>query len=231
MSDSNTTGSRRARARRASPARSLGAALAALPLLVPAVSALTPAGVAWAASPRQPDLQTLAQAAARGDDEISAARLRELLLARRGDFTLLDIRSAQAFADGHIDGARNVPLARLLDPAEVVRLRKSPQVIVYAESADKQAQAAALLRVAGVPALALAGGLAGWAHALDHWSGQRDQFAIVRALNECPQAAPAQMPALQPEAGAAAAPTAPVPSAAPPAKTRGPRVNLKGMCS
>jgi rhodanese-related sulfurtransferase len=214
----------------------LGSALAALPLLVPAVSALTPAQVALAAAPRHLDLRSLAQAAARGDDEISPEHLRELMRARRADFTLIDIRTPEQFERGHIRGAVNVPLAGLLDPAELVRLRKLPQVIVYSTTSDKQAQATALLRVAGVPALGLAGGLSGWAHALDRWSGERENYAIVRALNECPQVGPQPMPRLQAAPGAPAT-TGAQPSAAPPAappaaagKSRG-RVNLKGMCS
>ena len=212
--------------------RGLGAALAALPLLVPAVSALAPMDVVRAATPRHVDLQALAQAAARGDDEISAAHLRRLLSEHRGNFTLVDIRTPEQFAQAHIRGAVNVPLARLLDPAELVRLRKSPQVIVYSQTSDKQAQATALLRVAGVPALGLAGGLAGWAHALDKWSGERESFAIVRALNECPQASPQPMPSLQPAAPTEAAPPAKTPAApaAPGTKSRA-RVNLRGMCS
>ena len=217
-------------ARKASP-RGLGAALAALPLLVPAVSALVPADVVWAATPRQPDLQVLAQAVARGEDRITPAHLRGLLTARRGDFTLVDIRSPADFAQGHIQGAINVPLARLFDPAELVRLRKSPQVIVVSRQIDQQAQAAALLRVAGVPALELAGGLAAWAHAVDAWSASREDYAIVRALNECPQAETSPMPSLQiPPTGTGATAPAPAP-AAPPVRHGTPRVNLKGMCS
>ena len=207
----------------------LAAALRTIPLLVPAVAALSPVDVVWAAMPRDATLQSLAQAVARGDDAITPEHLRDLMLAHRGDFTLIDIRSARDFAEAHIQGAQNIPLPKLFDPAEIVRLRRVPQVIVYAETTDLQAQATTLLRVAGVPALGLAGGLSAWAKKIDAWASQRETFQIVRALNTCPQAGVAPIPMLdvvppQEAASAAAATAAPLPKV--PA-----RINLKGICN
>lgn len=211
----------------------LAAIVRTIPLLAPAVSALVPAQVALAAMPRDANLQALAQAVARGDDAITPERLRDLIVAHRGDYTLIDIRSPREFAQGHIQGAQNVPLAKLFDPAEIVRLRRVPQVIVYADTTDREAQATTLLRVAGVPALGLAGGLEAWAHKVTSWSADRRSYEIVRALNTCPQAAPSIMPALEAAAPAASQPAATaVPAAAPAVSGKPPaRVNLNGMCN
>lgn len=213
---------------------SLRAVARTLPLLLPAVSALAPLDAAIAASSKTADLQMLAQAAARGDDMVSAEHLRNLLVAKQGNFTLIDIRSPSAFAQGHIDGATNIPLPRLFDEQTIVRLRRSPQVIVYGDRTAKEAQAATLLRVAGVPARALDGGLLGWSNKLQAWSADAETFQIVRALNDCPSTIPHGIPPLN-SAGVqpttAAAPSSPVADsvAAPSAKASG-RIRLKGTC-
>lgn len=201
------------------------AAASAIPLLAPAVAAFSAGDVAQAATRDPAVLQAIAQAVARGDDAITPEHLRALILAKRRDFTLIDIRSPAAFAKAHIAGARNIPLPRLFAAGEIVKLRRAPQVIVYAETANGAAQAAALLRVAGVPALALAGGLEAWAHGLDVKAKEARSAAIVRALNACPKLTPAAIAPLSPSPGKT--PTTPKKPVAPKGP---PKVNLNGMC-
>ncbi|HQT46728.1 MAG TPA: rhodanese-like domain-containing protein [Acidocella sp.] len=199
------------------------------PSLPAAISALNPIGIAQAATPGDASLASLAQMIARGDDLVTPNYLKQRLLAARGDFTLVDIRDPADFAAGHISGAVNIPVAKLLDPAEIVVLRRKPQVIVYSGATDPAAQSAVLLRVAGVPAVALSGGLGAWANGLTQDTSQPQSAAIVRALNDCPELTPAVIPALNaapPAATPAAAPATPAPAAKP---KPGP-VQLNGMC-
>ena len=216
--------------RRTSVLSVLAVAAATVPPLPAAVGALSPVGVAWAAgSDEGASLQTLAQTVARGSDAITPERLRKLILAQRRDYTLVDLRAPDSFTAGHIRGAVNVPLAKVLDADQVVKLRRVPQVIVYADTPEQSAQAAVLLRVAGVPALALAGGLQAWAGELKDQAAHPDTAAIVRALNECPQLTPTEM--AQP--GASQTPVArPAESAAPAARKPkgGAPISLKGGC-
>lgn len=217
-----------AKKKRVNPALpALAAAASAIPLLAPAVSAFSPIDIAFAATRDHAALQAIAQAVARGDDVMTPEHLRALILAKRRDFTLIDIRSPDAYAKGHIAGAESIPLPKLFAEDEIVRLRRLPQVIVYAETTDQEAQAAVLLRVAGVPALALAGGLEAWAHELSAEAKQKRTAATVRALNACPPLAPAVIPALT--TGPAAAP-AQAPAAAPAAPKTYPPLKLKGTC-
>jgi rhodanese-related sulfurtransferase len=60
--------------------------------------------------------------------------------------TLLDVRTPEEFAAGHVDGARNIPVQVLGG-----RLRDVPKgrVVVYCRSGGRSASAAALLRQAG----------------------------------------------------------------------------------
>jgi rhodanese-related sulfurtransferase len=208
----------------------LAAAASVVPSLPPALSSLSPISAAHAATNDRPSLKTLAQIVARGEDMITPEALRSLILAGSPAYALIDLRSPEAFAAGHIREAVNVPLARLLDEGQVVRLRRNSQVIVYGQTADEAGQATILLRVAGVPAVALAGGLQAWTQGLTKEAAQAQSAAIVRALNTCPDITPA---AIAPLGGSpAAAPTTGQPAPAPAAPSGGkkPAINLKGIC-
>lgn len=210
----------------------LAAAMSAVPLLAPAASAQSPSEIATATMPAGTALQTIAQSVARGEDMISPQRLQDLVLAKRHDYTLIDVRTPDAFAAAHIDGAVNTPLPKLLANDEVVRLRRMPQVIVYADNTGQAAQAAVMLRMSGVPALALAGGLEAWAKRLEKQAKEPQSAAIVRALNACPAPAQAAIPPLNtapPSAGNAPAAVAPSEGAPTTPKKAAP-VILNGMC-
>lgn len=202
----------------------LTVAAGSVPVLPASLVVMAPAGLALAASPAGQPPQTLAQAIARGDVEIAQPQLQALILAQRQDYTLVDIRAPDAFAAGHILNARNIPLAQLGAPEQINILRRSPQVIVYADSTVAAAEAAVMLRGAGVMARALSGGITDWARSIDAAATKPDQQAIVRALNTCPEVSLAPIPA--PAAASVAAPAAP---AAPAARPRAP-INLNGMC-
>lgn len=172
-------------------------------------------------------LQALAQTVSRNDDQISAATLNDWIIKDRGDFRLIDLRAAADFSAGHIKGAVNIPLPRLIDAKELARLRAMPHVVVYAATSDQAAQAALLLRLAGVKALSLSGGFMAWAEQslMPRESADGVQAreaarraAVIRALNNCPRLPDAKIPPLQP----AAAPAAPAASAAPTVLQPGP---------
>ena len=51
------------------------------------------------------------------------------------DFVLLDVRDHEAFVDGHIEGARSLPLENLKEEAEN-ELNKNQRIVVYADDHD-----------------------------------------------------------------------------------------------
>lgn len=211
----------------------LTVAAGAVPPLPTALAVMAPIAVAQASTPDQAALPTLAQAIARGDMQIGPKQVQDMLLAQRHDFTLVDIRRPQAFAAGHIRDARNIPLARLGTPKEINILRRSPQVILYADTTEQAAEAAVMLRGAGVMARALTGGLAAWGKTIEAAAAKPDQVAIVRALNLCPEPTEATIPPLG--APAEAVPATPPATratqpATPPAKSAPVPINLNGMC-
>ncbi len=205
----------------------LTAAAGAIPALPAALVVMAPASAALAAAPRGAAPATLAQAIARGDTTIAPKQVQAMILAQRRDFTLVDIRSPAAFAAGHIREARNVPLAKLGTPEEINVLRRSPQVILYGDTSVEAAEAAVMLRGAGVMARALSGGLAAWGKSVEAMAAKPEQAAMVRALNICPEVSvvPIQVPGtLQPPAAA------PAPAATPPATKAPGKMNINGMC-
>lgn len=74
---------------------------------------------------------------------------------------LIDVRTRREWADGHIDGAVNVPLAQLAGQLDT--LAHDHPLIVYCASGYRSAIAASMLRRAGMERVAnLVGGFAAW---------------------------------------------------------------------
>lgn len=77
-----------------------------------------------------------------------------------GGALLLDVRTPEEFAGGHLPNALNVPLQVL--PGRVADLAaKHPRIVVYCRSGGRSAQAAGLLRAAGVEVVDL-GPMSAW---------------------------------------------------------------------
>jgi rhodanese-related sulfurtransferase len=205
-----------------------------------ALSALPLAGSAHAAAADLAKLQTLAQTIARNEDHVTAAALNDMIIKNQHNFTLVDVRSQDDYQAGHIKGAINVPLAKLFNNDELQRLSHAARVVLYSNGTDQAAQAAVLLRIAGVSAVSLAGGFDYWAeHTMNlpaATGGEKSpdaakRAAIIRALNDCPPLPEAKIPPLRPVSAAPA--PAPAPPKAPPTpaapKSSAP-VILPGAC-
>ena len=82
------------------------------------------------------------------------------LLARSDAPLVLDVRSAEEFAGGHVPGALNVSHEQVA--ARVGELDPSREVVVYCERGGRAAQAAEVLSDAGFHVQHLAGDMSGW---------------------------------------------------------------------
>jgi len=71
---------------------------------------------------------------------------------------VLDVRTPEEYADGHLDGARNLNLADGFEQA-VAALPRSGRYVVYCRSGNRSAQAAAVMKSLGFTDVADAGGL------------------------------------------------------------------------
>lgn len=74
---------------------------------------------------------------------------------------LIDVRSPEEFASGHIEGARNIPVGEIgARSAEVGD--KDAVVVVYCRSGMRSAQAKSLLESAGFTQVHNLGGMSRW---------------------------------------------------------------------
>lgn len=78
---------------------------------------------------------------------------------------VLDVREPDEFAEWHIDGAVNIPLATL--SARTAGVPRDREVVTVCAAGVRAAQAASTLAAAGIAAAVLDGGMTAWAHAYD----------------------------------------------------------------
>lgn len=84
----------------------------------------------------------------------------------RDDALVIDVRPAAEYANGHILGARNIPVADLARRAADFDKHKARPVIVYCNAGNTSGGSVALLRKSGfAKAVNLTGGYAGWQQA------------------------------------------------------------------
>ena len=110
----------------------------------------------------QAALDRTARAIVRAEDRVAAPDLADLLISDRSSVTVLDLRPKAHFEAGHIEGARHGELTALLSPDGRAALADGSRLVLVSADGSQAAQAAALLRVAGIHAEALDGGYAAW---------------------------------------------------------------------
>lgn len=80
------------------------------------------------------------------------------------DTVVIDVRTPQEYAEGHLAGARNVPLAGDFEAA-VERLPRDERYVLYCRTGSRSRQAAQLMEQLGFTDVLEAGGLSGLAEA------------------------------------------------------------------
>lgn len=73
---------------------------------------------------------------------------------------LIDVRTPQEFADGHIPGAINIPVESLA--GRLNEVTDAQPVVVYCRSGNRSAQAAQILAQAGYSTVYDLGGISAW---------------------------------------------------------------------
>lgn len=107
-------------------------------------------------------LDLLARSIAQQEGLISAEALADRLIQDPDGLLLVDLRAPEAFAEHHIDGARNLPVTALTDPESLGDPARSRQAVLYSEDSTTAARAQSLLQLAGREALLLEGGWQAW---------------------------------------------------------------------
>lgn len=94
----------------------------------------------------------------RSTPEITVAQLADVL---QTGGTLVDVREAGEYVDGHVPGAVLMPMGQL--PSRVGDLDKGEPVYVVCASGNRSAAMADFLNAAGFRAFSVADGTSGWA--------------------------------------------------------------------
>lgn len=82
---------------------------------------------------------------------------------RRDELQLLDVREADEWTAGRIEGAHHIPLAEL--PARLDEIDRSRTVVTVCRSGGRAAKAAELLSGSGRRTEVMTGGMTSWAEA------------------------------------------------------------------
>jgi rhodanese-related sulfurtransferase len=95
--------------------------------------------------------------------ETDCADVHDALAAGASDFVLLDVRSPEAFAAGHVDGSLNLPHARI-DGSALAAHPPETLFVVYCAGPHCNGADRAALRLArlGRPVKKTIGGITGW---------------------------------------------------------------------
>lgn len=92
-----------------------------------------------------------------------ATPLQVTQLINRGKTTLVDVRSADEFAAGHLRDAKNIPLADLGNRIGELDKSKTRTVVVVCQAGNRSDKAVRQLKAAGFEdALSLEGGMTAW---------------------------------------------------------------------
>jgi len=101
---------------------------------------------------------------ATGGPSVNPSQATQLI--NREDALMVDVRDPGEYGAGHILGAKNLPLSGLASGAELAAKRKDRPLIVYCDTGNRSAKAAAALKSQGYTrVLNLSGGLGAWQQA------------------------------------------------------------------
>lgn len=84
------------------------------------------------------------------------------LLQNDENITLLDVRTPEEFAEGHIEGAILIPVQVLNESLSKLQSAKGGKVIVYCHSGNRSVAASRILVKNGFLPLNVKGGISGW---------------------------------------------------------------------
>lgn len=83
------------------------------------------------------------------------------------EVTIVDVRSAAEYADGHVPGAILAPLNELPANAETILPNKDATLLIYCRSGNRSAQAVNILRQLGYTRLYDFGGIMSWPYEIE----------------------------------------------------------------
>ncbi len=148
-------------------------------ILLGAMLALSPAGTRKASTVSP---QALVEAITNESDHIAAEELAKWLIDKKPDLLIVDMRSAEEFAQYHIPGAVNIPFNKLFEPETQETLSNDITIVLYSNGGTHAAQAWVLLKQMGIDSFVLLGGLNYWIEAILNPKAPNDLVADAEIL-------------------------------------------------
>jgi rhodanese-related sulfurtransferase len=108
------------------------------------------------------DPQDIARSIEESEDQIDPTTVSQWIIEGRRDFMLIDIRVPEAFEQGHIKGAENIPLSQLLQRDTLDELPEEKLMVIYSNGSSHAAQAWLVMKTAGFDSFMLEGGFNYW---------------------------------------------------------------------
>ena len=93
---------------------------------------------------------------------IEAADLFNLVQAKDAGYQIVDIRSAEHYALGHIDGSINIPFKTIADDENLAKLDDTKKIVVVCYTGHTASMANMVWNMLGYDALTLKFGMSGW---------------------------------------------------------------------
>ena len=94
-------------------------------------------------------------------EQITPAEAKEIMDTEQ-DYIILDVRTEEEFAEGHIEGAILIPDDEITEKAESILTDKDQQILVYCRSGRRSKNAASLLVELGYTNVKEFGGIIDW---------------------------------------------------------------------
>jgi rhodanese-related sulfurtransferase len=134
-----------------------------------------------------------------GGNSVAADKLSTMLAdpAQKQTLYLLDIRPADDFAKGHIEGATNVPFVQWAAPDSLKSYPADKTIVVICSSGATAAETVGGMRMLGFDAIALKGGMMGWTQS----SNTQQVISDLQAANNPVVNTAPSMPAASSTAG------------------------------
>ena len=87
----------------------------------------------------------------------------ELIQKEKDKVVILDVRTPQEYSiDGHIKGAKLIPLDKITEKISILKKFKNKKIIVYCRSGNRSVSASRILSDLGFKVYNIKGGLNGW---------------------------------------------------------------------
>ncbi len=95
-----------------------------------------------------------------GSPTVTGAQAQELV--QKQQALLLDVRSPEEFAEGHLEKAVNIPVQQLESKLSTLADKKDQPIVVYCRSGRRSANAKTMLEKAGFTKVADLGAMSNW---------------------------------------------------------------------